>query len=199
MDHPIARKLRSQFCPYLVTARRLWRWRPLVVYGVYSYVGELFVLLAGFGLANPLMAFLSGQPSSGGREKGGGGGSIVEYLSGSRFGWLAIGLLVVWGLAKFYVRTQDLEKRCSLARSYRRQCLQIEHALREALPAPNPMPALVTLQAKLSDLVDRSIAESAIPDLGIDEGLHAEMDVLRDRLVADFGLFWDPPPQNEQR
>jgi hypothetical protein len=197
MTHPIERKLRHEFCPYLVTARRLTRWTPYLVYTIYSYLGEVFILLAGFGLASPVMAFLAGSSADPPGVKPG-GGTIIETLSESRFGWVAVVILVAWGLVKLYVQTEDLGKRCSLAASYRRQCLQIEHSLRKALPASDPMPALIQLQAKLSDLVDRSIAENAIPDLGIDDSLRHEMDALCNRLVADFGGFWAPGPDADR-
>lgn len=52
----VERKLRVEIAPYLVTAEYLWQWPPYLIYVVYSYLGEIFVLLTGFGIAKPMMS-----------------------------------------------------------------------------------------------------------------------------------------------
>lgn len=190
----VERKLKVSFCDYLVTARHLNRSRDYRIYQAYCYFGEVFVLLAGFGIANPVMAFLSGgQPSP---ESGKGyAPTVASFLSGTKFGVIALAMLVAWGLVKFYIRHEDLEKRCNLVSSYRRQCQQIEvELLSKVLPQTDPMPDLLQLQAKLSDLVGRNVAEGSIEDCGIDQRFKAEFDEYLKRLVDRFSDFWSPAP-----
>jgi hypothetical protein len=189
MPGVIAQKLRTQFCPYLITARHLNRHHSYLFYIAYSYLGEIFVLLAGFGLANPVMAFLSGGQSTR-QVSGSNATTVVDFLSSSVLGWVSLCLLVLWGLAKYYVRREGLEKVCTLVVSYQRQCSQIERAIREALSEANPMPKLIEQQRRLSDLVDRTIAEGAVPGNGIDESLKGESEDYCQQLVAEFFSHW---------
>jgi hypothetical protein len=196
MSAQIERKL-SVICPYLVTAKHLGSWGPYVVYTGYSYLGEVFVLLAGFGIANPVLAFLSnGQDAPGAKHAH--SSSVVDFVGSSLAGWLSVGLLVIWGLVKFYISREDLEKRCSLLKSYRRQCAQLEIQLWRALGTDNPMPALVVVQTKLEDLVDRSIAERAIPDGAIDEKFNDEAGQYSQALVTKYGSNWTNVPPEER-
>lgn len=200
MSKPIERKLRVEICPYLVTARHLGEWTPYRVYTAYSYFGEAFVLLAGFGLSNPVITFLTGGQAPGVKSNPPPAteSSIIEFLSSSNLAWVSVGLLMVWGLVKFYVRHEDLEKKCNLLISYRRQCSQLEFKLRQALANENPMPHLVELQTKLSDLVDRNIAEGSIPNFGIDGALSEQTKEYVDNLVRDFSGHWAAVPEQER-
>lgn len=194
---PIARKI-SVICPYLITAKHLRRWPPFVVYTLYSYLGEIFVLLAGFGIANPVMAFLAGgQNSTATTPKP--AGSVVGFLGGSWTGWVALALLILWGLLKFYIVRSDLEKRCSLLKSYRRQCAQFDEQVRVALRTPNPMPELVQIQTKLERLVDTSIVEQAIPDDPVNSRYDAETEKYCRDLITKHRENWTDLPQDQQR
>ena len=165
---PIQQKLQTAFYPYLMTARHLRQATSYRLYTAYAYLGEVFVLLAGLGLANPVIRFLGGRAANAAGTEAP-EPSVAAFLSGSAFGWVGIACLVIWGLLKFYVQSEELDKRCSLVKSYCRQCLQIEFAVHNALQLPDPMPALIQQQAKLSDLIDRNIAEGALTNNGIDD------------------------------
>ncbi|SFI70934.1 hypothetical protein [Nitrosomonas sp. Nm34] len=190
--HPIERKLRVEICPYLITGKRLNKWTPYRVYIAYSYLGEVFVLLAGFGIANPVMVFLSG--GQGTSAPVGNPSTVAEFLSGNWLGWMAIVLLVIWGLIKFYIRSEDLEKRCSLLRSCKQQCMQIEYQLLQVLATETPMEKLPTLQAKLYELVDRNIAERSWQFSGPEPGIENEVDAYCNQLISKYSSFWLPAP-----
>lgn len=161
--HRVEKKVRDEIGPYLLTGMRLTRWWPFWVYLFYTYFAEVFVLLAGFGIANPVMAFLAGGQTSKTTTPSQAQSSVVDFLGSSTASMLAIGLLVIWGVLKFYVRQADLEKRCSLLRSCRLQCIQFSNRIRLVLAKPAPMQELLDIQAKLSDLVERNIIEGGWP------------------------------------
>jgi len=190
--HPIERKLRVEICPYLVTAKRLSRWRPYRVYLGYSYLGEVFVLLAGFGFANPVTSFLSG--GQGNSQSGEKVVTVAQFLAGSWVGWTALILLLIWGVVKFYIRREDLEKRCSLLKSCQQQCAQLEYQLRKALPVSDPMEELTKIQTKIGDLVDVNIAERSWCHSGPEPGIDTLVDKYCSELVSSFSGYWIPAP-----
>jgi hypothetical protein len=196
--HPVELKLRSQICPYLVTVNRLWRWKPFWVYLAYVYFGEIFLLLAGFGIANPVMTFLTAGQGAGGQAKkpadDAAQGTVVEFLGSSTAGVIGLVFLVLWGLLKFYVQKEDLEKRCSLLRSCRLQGAQLANRMRHALPNPDPMPALIDIQEKLEDLIDRNVIERAYPYDGWEPGIDSLIKAYCDNLVAFYSGYWQPAP-----
>jgi hypothetical protein len=192
----IERKLRVEICPYIVTAQILDRWWPYRTYVVYSYVGEIFVLLAGFGFANPVITFLSDNSMATAPNHN--QATVATFLQGSQSGWIALMLLVIWGLVKFYIGREDLEKRCSLLSSCKLQFRQLENQLRKVLADPKPMEKLLELQLKLVELVDRNIAEESWQY----NGPAPDIDPLVERycadLVATFSPFWEPEPSHQR-
>ena len=196
--HPVEQKLRTEICLYLVTVDRLWRWRPFWVYMAYVYCGEIFLILAGFGLANPVMTFLTGGQETGGQGKkpsdAAQQGTVLEFLGTGTAAVIAIFLLLLWGLLKFYVQQEDLVKRCSLLRSCRLQCAQLAHRMRNALANANPMDALIDIQTKLADLIDRNIIERAYSYDGFEPGSGLLIQAYCDNLVDFYSANWDPAP-----
>jgi len=159
--HAVEHKVRYEIVPYLVTAERLKLWPPLRIYILYAYLGEFFILLAGFGIAGPVMNFLNPAGAQSSTGKNSVIDSLVHFLGSGYLLIAALSLLVAWGLLKFYIRTEELEKRCNLLRSCMRQCWAMAVDLRGAVAEPNPMPRLLHIQQKLSDLVERNIVERA--------------------------------------
>nr|VFK21205.1 MAG: hypothetical protein BECKLPF1236A_GA0070988_102922 [Candidatus Kentron sp. LPFa]VFK23595.1 MAG: hypothetical protein BECKLPF1236C_GA0070990_1000632 [Candidatus Kentron sp. LPFa] len=195
--HPIEQKLKDEICPYLVTARRLNRWGPYWVYLGYSYLGELFVLLAGLGISNPIMSFLSdGQVKL--ESKDGTLITVVQFLNDPWAGGIALALLVMWALVKVYIRNENLAKRCSLLRSCQRQCIHLENQLMQLLPAPNPMKELINLQVKLGSLVEWNIVEESWRYGGPAPNINAQVNEYCSQLVSIFSAHWDQAPPNEQ-
>jgi len=186
--HAVERKLRYEMLPYLVTAQRLKAWPPMRIYATYLYAAELFVLLAGFGVATPVMRFLSGNPAGSGDAKQ---QTIVEFLGSGYMAFLSLVLLVIWGLLKFYVKTEDLPKKCNLLQSCISQCAGFGVQIRRAVADPNPMPTLIVIQAKLSDLVERNVAEGAWPYDGPEPGIQSLVDQQYEDLVAPFRGNWN--------
>jgi len=197
-SHPIERKLRIEICPYIVTSKHLRKWPPYFIYMAYSYVGEVFVLLAGFGFANPIMSFLTAGQAVAAKEAVEQEPTIVKFLSGSDIGWISLILLLIWGLLKFYIKTEDLEKRCSLLKSYIQQCAQFEFRLIRALALEEPMDEVIKIHTKLMDLVDRNIAERSLLDTGIDSKFDDETKQYCDRLIAKYSDNWKQPPINDR-
>jgi len=211
--HRVEKKVRDEIGPYLLTGMRLRRWRPFWVYSFYVYFAEVFVLLAGFGIANPVMTFLAGGQAS--KPAGPGGqsqGTVVGFLGSGTAALLAIGLLLVWGVLKFYVRQADLEKRCSLLRSCRLQCIQFSNKVRVVLAQTKPMPALIDIQNKLNDLVERNIIEGSWPYDGPEPAVMSHpkdpnnpvsklpslAEEYCEQLVSPHRLNWEPEPQEDR-
>lgn len=187
MTAHIERKIRRDFAPYLVTAREHHKWPPYWIYVGYSYVGELAMLLAGLGLATPLSALATGTP-----------GTDTAGVAG-QLGGVSIVILVAWLTVKIYVQRQNLEKRCSLLTSYRKQCRDLERELELALDQEDPMPDLLRVQSKLRDLVNRSAAEEAIRHNGVDERLETQFDRFSSRLIHAYADNWRVQPGSQRR
>lgn len=191
MSQAIERKIRDDFSPYLVTARHHHRWMPYRVYAGYAYLGEMCVALAGFGLATPVMAMIAN--ANAGPPPGAGTSAGVGSM-----GLLSIVLLASWAAVKVYVHRENLEKRCSLRASYGRQCRQIQAEFERVLRNENPMPLLLPLQSKLNDLIDRSIAEDALVDAGIDSRRKAEWESYADDLITRNKSTWKVPDADQR-
>ena len=191
MSNAIERKIRAEFSPYLVTARHHHRWMPYRVYVGYAYLGEVCVALAGFGLATPVSALIAHAQAA--PEAGGVASNAVTGL-----GWMSLALLLIWVVVKVYVHHERLDKRCSLRSSYGRQCRQMEEELLRALREDDPMPKLLTLQAKLNDLVDRSMAEDAITD-GVDRRRKQEWEQYAEDLIVNYSGNWIVSDNTERR
>jgi hypothetical protein len=168
-----------------------------VIYTIYSYIGEVFVLLAGFGMASPVMAFLAGDERTPPARKIS-DGTIAQFLGGSWMGYVGLSLLVLWGLMKYFVVHEDLEKRCSLLKSYRRHCAQLRERVRRVLQTSDPMPELIQIQMILESLVDRSIAERAIPDDPVDEKLKGTTEKYCNELIDGCRSYWTASPAQER-
>jgi len=159
---PIESKVKNDILRYLVSAERHRSWPPLWIYTLYSYLGEVFILLAGIGIANPVLNYLNNDADS--KREAGRNALIpflVKFLKSDSAVFASLFLLVVWGLIKFYIRTEDLEKRCNLLRSCMTQCKGFSVQLHQALAEADPMPKLIVIQQKLSDLVERNVIERA--------------------------------------
>lgn len=192
MERPdVMQSLKVEICPYLVAARQLDKWTAYRVYTAYSYLGELFVLLAGFGVSNPVIAYLGGRQLPNGPRS-----QLAALLGGTWTGWTALVFLLVWGTTKFYISKEDLEKRCSLVRSYRQQCLKMETDLRKLLATAQP--ALPDFKSKLYDLVDRSINEGVPIPTGDKLNSDGLADHYAAQLEADFSQFWGASPEKER-
>jgi len=189
----IERKLRHEILPYLITAEHLRRWRPLRIYTFYVYAGEVFVLLAGLGIATPITRALAdgkGSTSTGYSQ-------LLDVLGSGYMAAASIALLLIWGLLKFYVRTEDLPKRCNLLKSSIRQCSQLSFQVKQAVAKPDPMPSLISIQDKLSYLIDRSIAEDAWPDPVFPDIDH-EVDKYLTGLIAPHKANWQQFDSDER-
>jgi hypothetical protein len=192
--HPVEHKLKYVILPYLVSAELLKKWKPLQVYTFYLYSAETFTLLAGIGLANPIVAFLNGGNLTSSSNSSNSSQSIIQFLGSGYAATLSIILLIAWGILKFYVKNQQLDRRCSLLRSCIQQCAQFSIKVRSAINSDNPMPALISIQEKLSDLIERNIVENAWPYAGPAPKIEEIVDNYCDRLIAPFKDQWIVPP-----
>ena len=197
--HAIEHKLKYEIYPYLVTAQQLKKWRPLLVYNVYVYCGELFVLLAGFGVANPLMSALTGNDVNKIAAASSSKQTVIQFLGSGYAALLAVVLLLVWGTIKFYVRREELEKRSNLLRSCILQCSQFENKVHNAVPHDDPMSELLDVQEKLSDLIERNIVERAWPFPGPEPGIQHLVDQQVDVLIEPFKRSWKTGPDQRPK
>jgi hypothetical protein len=197
--HPVEHKLKYVICPYLITAQRLKKWRPMQVYTFYFYCGEIFVLLAGFGLANPIVAFLAHGELARIPEYSSDPQTIIQFLGSGYSAALGILLLLTWGILKIYIRKEELEKRCNLLRSCLLQCSQFTIKVRSAIDQGNPMPALTDIHLKLSDLVERNSIERAWPYDGPEPGIQKIVNDYCDEMIAPFKEHWEEPPDQRRK
>lgn len=191
MSEAIKNKIRDGFSPYLVTAKHHHRWMPYRIYIGYSYFGELCVAFAGFGLATPLSKLIADANAA--------SNPIASSSGINALGSFSVLILFAWILTKVYIHRENLEKRCSLLSSYRLQCRRIEAELQNALREADPIPKLLVLQSKLSDLVDRSIAEDAVSGTGVNEKLQSEWEKYAETLIRLHGANWAPAPEIDRR
>jgi hypothetical protein len=185
-------KLRDHLAPYIITAQRLGKWRPYTIYTTYSYLGEVFVLLAGMGVAHPVFAAFAGK----------GSGAEVSSTGppSSAVGLISICLFLIWGLVKYYIRSEDLERKCSTLRKCRADFRSYEHRMRKALAEPLPMPALTELHREIGSLVDRQISEDVWPYPGPEPGISEIVIEFCNQLEREFGHIWvAAPPQERSR
>ena len=76
--------------------------------------------------------------------------------------------------------------------------MQIEFQLLQVLATENPMKQLPMLQAKLSDLVDRNIAERSWRYSGPEPGIDNEVEAYCNQLINKYSSFWQPAPNTDR-
>jgi len=187
--HQVEHKLKYEIVPYLLTADRLRTWRPLRIYTFYVYFGEVFVLLAGFGLANPIMTFLT-NGSVNNVTQASDKLTVIHFLGSGYAALVGICLLLGWGVLKFYVRREELEKRCNLLKSCILQCAQFNAKLHRAVAEEEPMGELKEIDERMADLVVQNILERAWPYNGPEPGIQPLVDSYCDELIAPFKGRW---------
>lgn len=194
MGNPVERKLSDELIPYFVSADRLKFWPPYWVYIAHKYLNEVFVLLIGLGFSNPVLKFLTKGDGAGANQSFGPNvaGSLPSKL-------LVVGTLslVAWGLLKFYIKTTNIETRCTLTQSSRRHFRQLHLQLMRCLSEKDPMPKLTQIQEKVYEIVDRSIVEDAWPYDPVAPHSEDETRNRVDSLVSRFGHNWSVPAEDQ--
>lgn len=196
MNQQVSDKLRDTIYPYIITADELRFWWPLVIYEFYAYTSELFVLIAGLGLHNPVVSWLNGgtSPNIGTTTAATPQKSVLEFLGSDYFALIALVILCGWGLFKFFISREQLEKKCNLLKSFIKQCEQLSVAVENCLGQSDPMPELVAIHKKLSDGVSQNKSEGAWPSFIFKPGIDARVNELCNLAEARYGSQWEPPP-----
>jgi hypothetical protein len=191
MAHPVEKKLRSQILPYLVMAEKLDEWKLIWIYTVYRYCGEFFLLVGGIGLSNPIINYLTGSSGVATDSASGTQSTIIGYLSGNPYAWIFIFLILAWGLVKFYVNQNDLEKKYTLAKSCQLQCRKCDKDMHDVLSQKNPIPDLDSIRTRISAVIDRNIIEDAWPFHSDDPSITKRVDEIAVQLVKKFQGEWE--------
>jgi len=149
---PVVRKLANEILPWFVSAEEL-RKKPLyVAHKAYSWTRDTLAGLTGFGLSHPLAKVVAGESTDL-------GAAIAKMPH-----WLMIltaGAAVSWVVLKAFVTKDDGEKKAMLAASCRKEFMSLNLRLRSALQHQRPLKALVAIQAEVTAIVDRHIAEGS--------------------------------------
>lgn len=185
----VEQKLRRDIIPWIESAEKLPRTRSYIIYSLYFWLGEVFVLLVGLGFSHPAFRVLA--PQSFRQADASANQPIINGLGEGILFWAAVGGLLVWGLLKIYTQRYDLEKRCSLMRSGVRQFRQFRSRLPDILQESNPLHRLTELQREINAQVNRMVGEDAWGwPRGIAPGINQYVDAEVKRYVDSYGGNW---------
>jgi len=156
----------------------------------------MLIGLAGLGIAPQVLRFFN-QPSNDSSAKG----SLVEAARSlpGWLPWLTIVLALIWIALKTFVVQSDGAKRSQLAKSCRRQFRVLGARMHSELAKPDPMPGLLKIEAEITSLVDRNIAEDAWPWAGIASNTEPPTTKMINELLKRFQTTWSPAPAVDQR
>jgi hypothetical protein len=193
----VEQKLRRDIVSWIESAERLTTTRLFIVYSLYFWLGELFVLLVGLGFSHPAFRVLA--PQSIQKADTLGNSPIISGLGEGILFWVAVVGLLSWGLLKLYTQRNDLEKRCSLMKSGLRQFRQFRGRLPEILLETNPLDQLTELQREINAQVNRMVGEDAWPWRGPAPDIGPIVDTEVRSYVERYGDNWTGVPSNSSK
>jgi len=192
VDMNVVRKIANEILPWLVSAEVLAK-KPLYrAHTVYSWTRDVLAGLSGFGLSHPLAKLITGEST----DMGSALGKMPFWL------YFLTGFSVIaWVALKTYVTRDDGEKRAMLAMSCRKEFMSINLRLRGALQQQNPLVPLAALQAEVTAIVDRHIAEGSwhfpVDDI-LAPDIHEDVRRRTIDLVLQYHASWDRHSSDHQ-
>lgn len=187
---PIVRKLANEILPWFVSAEEL-RKKPLYrAHLAYSWTRDTLAGLTGFGLSHPLAKAINGESSDLGTAL-----TKMPFWLYCMTGFAAVS----WVVLKAFVTRDDGEKKAMLAASCRKEFMGLNLKLRSALQQPRPLKALVQIQAEVTGIVDRHIAEGSWAFANDDilaPKIHEKVRRRVADLVAQHLSSWDEPSRD---